>query len=201
MEQTLGSGRIDAVRAAVVAATQDELIDHGLDALSVEGVARRAGLPEHEITEQWADADDLMELMLEEFAEHVLVLPNSGTLETDMRALAAGIAAFYNEPRPRAAISALVHAAGRSERGADTLRRFFEHRTARAAGPVRRAIANGELPPDTDPVEVIRALGAPFYYRMFVTLEPLDDALPDRAAAAALVAARAGVLTTSRVDG
>ena len=188
-------------RAAVVAATQDELIENGYDALSVERVAQRAGIPAGTVREAWPDAEELVALLFDEFGEHELVLMTTGSLETDLRALAAGIAAFYNEPRPRAAISALFHAAGRSERGADTLRRFFEHRTARAAGPVRRAIANGELPPDTDPVEVIRALGAPFYYRMFVTLEPLDDALPDRAAAAALVAARAGVLTTSRVDG
>src|ERR1044072_7830996 len=109
MDKAGGNGRIDGGRAAVVGATQDELVDHGYDALSVEGVARRAGVPEHEISERWADADALMELTLEEFAAHVLVLPNSGSLPTDMRALAAGIAAFYGDPRPRATISALVH--------------------------------------------------------------------------------------------
>ncbi len=40
-------------------------------------------------------------------------------------------------------------------------------------------------------------MGAPLYYRMFITLEPLDDALAERAAAAAIAAARAGALTTS----
>lgn len=190
------SGRAGDVRAAVVAATQDELIEHGYDALSVEAVAGRAGVAERTVTDAWPDADALMDLVLDEFAEHELVLLRSGSLETDLRALAAGIAAFYGEPRLRATVNALVYAAGRSARAAETLRRFFAHRTARAAEPVRRAIASGELPPDTDPVEVIRALGAPFYYRMFITLEPLDEAMAERAAAAALAAARAGVLTT-----
>jgi hypothetical protein len=45
----------------------------------------------------------------------------------------------------------------------------------------------------------MRALGAPFYYRMFITFEPLDDALAERTAAAALAAARSGVLTTSPI--
>ena len=45
MDEAGGIGRNDELRAAVVAATQDELIDHGYDALSVEGVARRAGVP------------------------------------------------------------------------------------------------------------------------------------------------------------
>jgi hypothetical protein len=48
------------------------------------------------------------------------------------------------------------------------------------------------LPADTDPVEVIRALGAPFYYRMLVTHEPVDENTALQAAAAAIAAAKAG---------
>jgi len=126
-------------RAAVVAATQAELIENGWAGLSAERVAQRAGLADSAVSERWPDVEAL---------------------------------------------------------AAELLRRFFARRTARAAEPVVRAIAAGQLPPETDPVEVIRALGAPFYYRMFVTREPLDDALAERAAAAALAAARAGVLTS-----
>jgi AcrR family transcriptional regulator len=184
------------VRAAVVAATLDELIESGYDALSVERVAERADLERGAVQDRWGDADALLALVFEELGQHELVLLNTGSLETDLRALAAGIAAFQGVPRLRAAFEALVHSAGRSPRAADSLRRFWEQRLARASEPVRRAIADGELPPDTDPVEVIRMLGAPFYYRMFVTREPLDDALAERTAAAALAAARAGVLTS-----
>ena len=37
MDKAGGNKRIDRVRAAVFAATQDELVDHGYDGLSVEG--------------------------------------------------------------------------------------------------------------------------------------------------------------------
>jgi AcrR family transcriptional regulator len=184
------------VRAAVVAATQDELIESGYDALSVERVAQRAGVPPSTVGEAWPDVDELVALVFEELGEHELVLLNTGSLETDLRALAAGIAALHGVPRLRATFQALVYAAGRSPRAAESLRRFWTQRLARAAEPVRRAIAAGDLPPDTDAREVIRMLGAPYYYRMFITHEPLDDGLAERAAAAALAAARAGVLTT-----
>lgn len=184
------------LRAAMVAATQDELIENGYDALSVERVAERAGIAPSTEVDAWRGADDLIALVFDELGEHELVLLSTGSLETDLRALAAGIAAFHGVPRLRATFEALVYSAGRSPRAADSLRRFWAQRLARAAEPVRRAIADGDLPPDTDPVEVIRMLGAPFYYRMFVTREPLDDALAERAAAAALAAARAGVLTS-----
>jgi AcrR family transcriptional regulator len=185
------------VRAAVVAATQDELIENGFDALTVEAVAQRAGVPANSVRGAWPDAEALVALVFEELGEHELVLLNTGSLETDLRALAAGILAFHGVPRLRATFEALVHSAGRSPRAAECLRQFWEQRLGRAAEPVRRAIAAGDLPADTDALEVIRMLGAPFYYRMFVTREPLDEALGERAAAAALAAARAGVLTTA----
>jgi AcrR family transcriptional regulator len=198
MESSVAGRRTDGVRAAVVAATRDELVEHGYETLSPERVARRAGIDVSTVHERWGDADALVDVLLDEFAQHELVLLNTGSLETDLRALSAGIAALYGVPQRREVIGELVHAAAGSPRAAETLRRFWARRLANAAAPVRRAIAAGELPPDTDPLEVIRALGAPFYYRMFITLEPLDDALADRAAAAAIAAARAGVFATSR---
>jgi AcrR family transcriptional regulator len=197
MEASAAGRRTDEVRAAVIAATRDELVEDGYETLSPERVARRAGIGESTVRERWADADALVDVLLDEFAQHELVLLNSGSFETDLRALSAGIAALYGLPQRREVIGELVHAAARSPRAADTLRSFWTRRLADAAEPVRRAVEAGELPPETDPLEVIRALGAPFYYRMFITLEPLDDALAERAAAAAIAAARAGAFTPS----
>jgi AcrR family transcriptional regulator len=198
MESSVAGRRTDEERAAVVAATRDELVEHGYDTLSPERVARRAGIDESTVRERWGDADSLVDELLDEFAHHELVLLDTGSLETDLRALSAGIAALYGVPGRRKVIGELIHAAASSPRAAETLRRFWTRRLADAAAPVQRAIEAGELPPGTDPLEVIRALGAPFYYRMFITLEPFDDSLADRAAAAAIAAARAGVFTTSR---
>lgn len=39
---------------------------------------------------------------------------------------------------------------------------------------------------------MIRALGAPIYYRMLVTYEPIDESVAEHAALAALAALRAG---------
>jgi AcrR family transcriptional regulator len=188
--------RTDELRAAVVAAVGDLLAERGYEALSVAEVARCAGVAEAAVRDRWSDTDALVDVLLDELSRHELVLLNTGSLQTDLRTLSAGIAGLYSAGGRREIIGELVHAAGRNPRAAETLRRFWAQRLEDAAAPVRRAIADGELPPDTDALEVIRALGAPFYYRMFITLEPLDDALPERAAAAAIAAARAGVFST-----
>ncbi|WP_316525632.1 TetR-like C-terminal domain-containing protein [Kitasatospora brasiliensis] len=75
---------------------------------------------------------------------------------------------------------------------AEALRRFYRRRVEEWAPCVTAAVERGELPPDTDAFEVIRAVSAPLYYRMLTTGEPLDEAAADRAAAAAEAAARAG---------
>ena len=43
---------------------------------------------------------------------------------------------------------------------------------------------------------MIRALGAPFYYRMLVTHEPLDENIAEQAALAAIAATKAGTYAT-----
>ena len=62
---------------------------------------------------------------------------------------------------------------------------------------VTRAIARGELAPETDPDAVIKTVLAPIYLRLLITAERVDDATADQAARVALIAARAGALSDS----
>ena len=75
-------------------------------------------------------------------------------------------------------------------------RDLFAERHKVAAPIAERAIRRGELPPGTDARELIGLTVAPLYYRLLVTGEPIDYAVADRAAAAALAAARAGTCTS-----
>jgi Tetracyclin repressor-like, C-terminal domain len=79
-------------------------------------------------------------------------------------------------------------------------RRFFADRFRRAEPVVTRAVARGELPPGTDPAEVVKALIAPIYLRLLITAEPIDERTAARAAEAALAAARAGALRAPRPE-
>jgi hypothetical protein len=61
-------------------------------------------------------------------------------------------------------------------------------------------VTRGELPASTDPAPVMHAMAAPLYYRLLVTGEALTEQDADRAAAAALAAARAGVFRRAEPD-
>ncbi|HEY0697976.1 MAG TPA: TetR-like C-terminal domain-containing protein [Micromonospora sp.] len=67
-------------------------------------------------------------------------------------------------------------------------------RARRVEPMVQRATARGELPADTDPGLLHKALIAPIYLPLLVTSEAIDEQTAEHAVQIALAAARAGVL-------
>ena len=191
-------GRTARVREAVLAAVLDALAETRYRDLTVEQVAQRAGVAKTTVYRRWGSIEGLvLDLMRDQTARRVPT-PDTGDLDADMRALARGILAIYQDPAINALIASMVAAAVHLPEARQTLSEFFVTRITDMGIIAERAVSRGELPADTDTVEVIRMLGAPFYYRMFITGEPVDEALADRAAAAAVAAARAGALVRAR---
>lgn len=185
-------GRTERVRAAVLAATRAELAAHGYSALTMERVAEIAGVAKSTVYRRWRDPVGLLTGLLDELTMTEIPLFDTGSIDVDLRGLALGIYRFYTDPVLRPMVLGLIAAGVHDPRAAEALRDFFRTRNEQAAESVRHAVKRGELPADTDPVEVIRALGAPFYYRMLVTHEPVDENIALQAAAAAIAAAKAG---------
>ncbi|MFI8995680.1 TetR/AcrR family transcriptional regulator [Streptomyces sp. NPDC053542] len=184
-------GRTARTRAAVLAAAFDELGDKGFAALTMEGVAQRAGVHQATIYRRWRTVEGLVCALLTERSGSVPV-PDTGTLCGDLRTLARGIGVFYEDARNRAMIEAVVSAAARDPRAEEVLRDFFDDRLGVAGVMVRRAVDRGELPPGTDAEAVVGALGAPFYYRMLIVRRPVDLELVEQATFATYAAAKAG---------
>jgi len=187
-------GRTERVRSAVLAATRDQLVAHGYAGLTVERVADAAGVAKSTVYRRWRDPAGLLAEQLRDQIRTDIPLADSGSVDLDLQSLAVGIARYYAVAANRAFMMGLIAAAVTNPRVAQTLHEFFQVRNDQAADAVRRGIERGELPADTDAVEVIRALGAPFYYRMLVTHEPIDETVGRHAATLALAAARAGAL-------
>lgn len=186
--------RGERVLAAVRAATLRELAEHGYAALTIDNVARRAGVHKTTVYRRWRDRDGLL---LDAVADHVATevpVPDTGEVERDLRELARGLVQWITSPIGGGVLATMLSDAGRVPAIAEARRRFYRRRFEQAEPVVRRAIARGELPAGTDPAELLKTLMAPIYLRLLVTAEPLDDAAADRAAAAAVAAARAGAL-------
>ncbi|MFI9326828.1 TetR/AcrR family transcriptional regulator [Kitasatospora sp. NPDC052868] len=185
-------GRGEKVRAAVLEATLAELAEMRYAALTVDGVARRAGVHKTTVYRRWRDRDALIVDALTGQLAADIPIPDTGTVEGDLRALARGLAAWLGGPSGAAVLAVMLSEAVQAPGVAEARARIFEDRLRRAEPVVVRAVGRGELPAGVDPAEVVKALAAPLYFRVLITAEPVDDAAADRAVAAALAAARHG---------
>ncbi|MET9977352.1 TetR/AcrR family transcriptional regulator [Streptomyces microflavus] len=186
-------GRTARVREAVLRAAGDALAEHGFGGLDLADVARRAEVGKTTVYRRWSTPAGLVADLLTDMAEQSLPRTDTGSLAEDLRANARLVVRTLTDPRQRALFAAVIAAATGDPRTAEALHGFYAVRIGEWSGCVEAAVARGEVPEGTDPGEVVAAVSAPLYYRLLASGAPLDEAAADRAAAAAVAAARAGV--------
>jgi len=165
------------VRAAVLEATVDVLLDGGLDAISIAEIAQRAGVHETSIYRRWGTRTNLaLDAVLDRTRSEVPV-PDTGALRTDLSALVHGTAAFVRTPLGELLVRMALREDMAEYEGARE--RFWTHRFAAGSAVLDRAEQRGELRPGVDRHLVFEALMGPLHMRLLLTREPLDDAFLD----------------------
>jgi AcrR family transcriptional regulator len=164
------------VRADAIAATLAELAESGYAALSLENVARRAGVHKTTLYRRWGTREELvLEAMLERAAQRVSV-PDTGSLRQDLLELARTAAANAATPEVAAMARAVAAQAPYDARLAAANRRFWDERLELDGAIVARAIERGEVASATDPRRVVESVIGPIHLRLLLTGEPIDDA-------------------------
>jgi AcrR family transcriptional regulator len=184
-------GRTARTRAAVLQAVISELAEDGYAGTTVERIAARAGVAKTTIYRRWGGLNGLLADLMAQYAAREIPVPDTGHLDSDLRALAREIVASLQHPAIRAAFGSIVAAAIQEQAAQEVLSRFIAARTATMTVIVRRASQRGDLPDGIDAAEVLQIVTAQIYYRLFIVGEQPSQALADRAAATAAAAARA----------
>jgi AcrR family transcriptional regulator len=168
------------VRADTLAATIEELAESGYPSLTLDAVARRAGVHKTTLYRRWGTREALvLEAMLDLVRVRVPV-PDTGSLRDDLLALATAAAATASAPAGEAVVRA-VAAAGRHDPAlAAASAEFWSERLEMDAEIVRRAVARSEAPEGVDAKAVIEAVLGPIYFRLIVTGEPPDREFIER---------------------
>ncbi|GAA4059720.1 TetR/AcrR family transcriptional regulator [Nonomuraea soli] len=191
-------GRTARVRAAVLEATQDELVERGFHGLAMDQVAARAGVGKTTVYRRWGGpaglVADLMDSLATESAPHA----DTGTIEGDLLENARNVLGAITDARLGATFQAVIAAATCDEEASRALHGFYTRRIEEWARVVDLAVERGELPAGTDGGEVIRAVSAPLYYRLVVTREEVTGDVAARVAGQVLAAARAGAFVRAR---
>ncbi|MGC0210433.1 TetR/AcrR family transcriptional regulator [Streptomyces levis] len=194
-------GRTARVREAVLRAAEDALTEEGFSGLDLADIARRAGVGKTTVYRRWGTVTGLVADLLADMAEQSSPRTETGSLLGDLTANARLVHRTLTDPRQGALFKALIAAATGDARTAAALHRFYDVRVREWAPCVRQAVERGEAPEGTDAQEVIRAVSAPLYYHLLISGGRLDEAVADRAAQAAAIAARSGVYVRQPAGG
>jgi AcrR family transcriptional regulator len=168
--------RVERSRRVILEAVLEELGDVGYGALTIEGVAARAGVGKSTIYRHWVGKLALVEDAFRTLKAPVQV-PEEGTLPERVTGLLEQVACMVEESTYSACMPALIEAAEHDPQVRDLHRRFSAERRAVLVDLLRDAVEKGELPPDTDPELLGDALVGPILLRRLMLFEPLDPAI------------------------
>ncbi|MET7963360.1 TetR/AcrR family transcriptional regulator [Micromonospora zamorensis] len=166
----------DEITAAIRRALMQELAAVGYGRLSIEAVARRAGVSKTAIYRRWSSKLDLVLEIVAAAAQGKLPALDTGTLRGDLALLFQAVAHALRHPLASQIIPDLLAEAARNPSIDETLRRVLHARQQEIGGRlVTRAVQRGELPSDTDPDAAIDLIVGPLYWRLAVARLPLTD--------------------------
>lgn len=178
-----GRPRNEAHSDAAKAAALDLLREQGYAAINMETVAQRSCISRQTLYRRWPDK---RALILDAFAEQAGALPHlpdTGSLEGDLRVLLRATCAVLSGvcgETNRALVAEGLHDPAYMT---ELRERQFVKRRRQVAELFARARQRGELKRTDDELLIDLLLG-PVWYRLLLQNGPLDDALADAAAAA-----------------
>jgi TetR/AcrR family transcriptional regulator of autoinduction and epiphytic fitness len=159
--------RIERSREVILQAVLDELSAVGYGALTIESVARRAGVGKATIYRHWPDKIALIAdafKLLQRQRDPELV---TGSPREQLARILRHVADVVSDSPFSACLPALIEGAERDR----AVRRFHHHFQAEARKPlielISRGIASGDFPPRIDPeIAAFALLGAIFFCRL-----------------------------------
>lgn len=173
-------GRSERIRTAVLEAALSQLALHGYDGLSIAAVAREAGVAETTVYRRWPTPAVLAAAAVAHLAHTDNPIPDTGSLEEDLRALLAQVAELLARPGTEQILRAAAALDRNHPDAARARTAFWDSRFTGSQVIVERAVRRTELAEDSDPYAVIECLVAPLYFRVLLTDRSIDtDFLED----------------------
>ncbi|MBL1120433.1 TetR/AcrR family transcriptional regulator [Streptomyces sp. 110] len=180
----------DAIRAAVF----EELATVGYGRMSIERVARRAGVGKAAIYRRWRSKLPIVLEVVSALAKQGLPTPDTGSLQGDIKVLLEATARVLWHPMAAQIIPDLFAESARNPDMAQALQAAVrDSQRGVAEVVIRNAVNRGELSADTDVDLALDLASGPLYWRLTTMRSPLPEGYLDGLAAAttaALAAAR-----------
>jgi AcrR family transcriptional regulator len=169
-----GRPRNEACGGEILEATLRLVAEVGIAGLTMDAVARHAGVGKATIYRRWSSKEALM---LDAWMSCVRKpeVPDTGSLQGDLEALLGGIDQKFSDEDLQRVFPQMIAAAKVNPDVADAYREFIAQRRAPLQTVLQRAVARGEIDQEADLQVVHDLLVAPLMYRWMVSDAPIDD--------------------------
>ncbi|TDC01828.1 TetR/AcrR family transcriptional regulator [Micromonospora fluostatini] len=166
----------DDITSAIRRALMQELAAAGYGRLSIEAVARRAGVSKTAIYRRWSSKLELVLEVVSATAGRKLPTLDTGSLRGDLELLFGVVVHALGHPLAAQIIPDLLAEAARNPQIDETLQQVLRAQQQEIGGRlVDRAIRRGELPPETDPDLAVDLVAGPLYWRLAIARTPLTE--------------------------
>ncbi|MEP6625778.1 MAG: TetR/AcrR family transcriptional regulator [Acidimicrobiia bacterium] len=170
-----GRPRSAACDAAILDAAAELLGEVGYDALSIEGVAARAGVGKTTIYRRYPTKVELVIAASEHMGAGVPPFVERADIRADLLAIAQAYVRMLTATDVGRAVPMMIVAKTQNPELARAHDAFVASRRAVSIGVIRRAIERGELPVDVDPELISDLLTGPIMLRVLVTGAPVTS--------------------------
>ncbi|MGW2157459.1 TetR/AcrR family transcriptional regulator [Nonomuraea sp. NPDC001699] len=175
-------GRSARVRAAVHQAVTDLIAERGYGNYTVGDVAARAGVADTSVYRRWGTIEALTIDVAITWLTTTSPLPDTGSLDGDLRAYAANVARDVTGPDGLALLRLVIALSSAGDDGLRARAAFLAERSRQLQVMLDRARDRGEHPPEV--LDVVDHILAPMYLRVLFGAAPLTpeyvDGLADR---------------------
>ncbi len=180
------------ITVAIRHAVMNELAEVGYGRLSIEAVARRAGVGKTAIYRRWNNKLEMVLEIVSDVAGRAVPLPDTGSFAGDLQLIMMIVSKALQHRIASQIIPDLMAEAARNPQIAETLQKALRtHQQAVGDKLVGQAVARGELPAGADPDLAVDLILGPLYWRLAVARTPISGDYLQTLTAAIMAALRA----------
>jgi len=173
-----GRPRSSEADEAILDAAIQEYADNGLNGLTVDAVASRAGVSKATIYRRYPSKADLVIAAARACTDETH--PTfTGNIRRDIRSAVEHLRAVMTDPQVGKAARMLIDDAHRDEQLRFLHHEFVQQKRSRTIAMLTDAVQRGDLRADLDTYIATELLAGPLFYRFLVSGDPIDDAYLD----------------------
>jgi AcrR family transcriptional regulator len=175
MEKRQGRPRSEETKNSILTASYELLLEKGFHAVTVDGIAQRAGVSKATIYKWWPNKAAVALDGYFAATELQLKVPDTGSVKEDLFIQVNNLAEFITSPKGKV-ITEMIGEGQFDSKVAEEYRiRYFNPRRLISRHILERGMERGELRKDLDLELSIDLIFSPLFYRLLITGEKIDS--------------------------